>query len=267
MRRLRLPSSPLTARPINPSEPRIPADIHSVEGKETFVLNRETLALIRTGAVLGLPGSEAGGGSYLTVLVLRSGALRMGFAVNEVLQEQEVVFKSLGKYLGRVPNVAGATVLGSGRVVPILDVPDLMRSASSVAAVRAETATAAERKRARSVLVVEDSITSRMLMKDILESAGFSVSTAVDGVDASGQLDRSSFDLVVSDIEMPRMNGFELTSKIRGGGKHSELPIILVTGLESQSDRERGLAAGASAYILKSSFDESNLIEAIQRLI
>ena len=106
-----------------------------------------------------------------------------------------------------------------------------------------------------------------MLIKNILESAGYKVTTAVDGMEAFGLLRTESFDLLVSDVEMPRLNGFGLTARIRADKKLGELPVVLVTALETREDRERGVDAGANAYIVKSSFDQSNLIEAVQRLI
>lgn len=119
----------------------------------------------------------------------------------------------------------------------------------------------------KSILVVDDSITARMLIKNILEAAGYKVSTAIDGVDAFTSLKTGQYDLVVSDIDMPRMKGFELTREIRKDKKFEEIPVILVTALESPKDRERGIDAGANAYIVKSSFDQSNLLESIKRLI
>ena len=117
------------------------------------------------------------------------------------------------------------------------------------------------------VLVAEDSITSRMLIKSILESAGYKVKTVVDGMEAFTLLRAETFDLLVSDVEMPRLNGFDLTVRIRADKKLAELPVVLVTALESRTDRERGIDAGANAYLVKSSFDQSNLIEAVRRLI
>jgi two-component system chemotaxis sensor kinase CheA len=117
------------------------------------------------------------------------------------------------------------------------------------------------------VLVVEDSITSRMLLKNILESAGYRVRTAVDGVDALTALKTGEFSAVVSDIQMPRLDGFGLTERIRSDRRLADMPVILVTALESAEDRERGVDVGANAYIVKSSFDQSNLVAAIQRLV
>jgi len=113
---------------------------------------------------------------------------------------------------------------------------------------------------------VEDSITSRSLLKNILESAGYRVKTAVDGVDALTELKTAAYDMVVSDIDMPRMNGVELTVKIRGDKKLQETPVVLVTALDSREDRERGIDAGANAYLVKSGFDQGNLLDVVRRL-
>jgi len=177
-----------------------------------------------------------------------------------------VLVKGLGKQLSNVPNISGATILGSGKVVPILNVNDLLTSPLD-AALPVSGAEAAEGKEEKSILVVEDSITSRMLLKSILEGAGYSVKTAVDGSEAYTTLKTGEFNLVVSDIQMPKLDGFELTKKIRSDKKYAEIPVVLVTGLETQEDREKGIDAGASAYIVKSSFDQSNLLEVIKRMI
>ena len=125
----------------------------------------------------------------------------------------------------------------------------------------------ATKRRRASILVVEDSVTSRMLLKNILEAAGYSVRTAVDGMDGWTTLKSEPSDLVVSDVDMPRMDGFALTQAIRGDPKVSNLPVVLVTGKETREDRERGIDAGANAYIIKSSFDQGNLLEVIRGLL
>jgi two-component system chemotaxis sensor kinase CheA len=119
----------------------------------------------------------------------------------------------------------------------------------------------------RRILVAEDSITARTLLKSILEAAGCQVTTAVDGMDAFTRLRSGNFDLVVSDVDMPRLSGFELTTKMREDKKLREIPVVLVTSLESSQDRERGIEAGANAYIVKSSFDQSNLLEVVRGLL
>jgi two-component system chemotaxis sensor kinase CheA len=244
--------------------------ITTVENREVLQINGHSLSLVRMADVLGLPRirTEEKSGGFIQIVVLASGDERMAFAVDDILNEQEVLLKGLGKQLARVRNFAGSTVLGSGKLVPFLNVPDLMKSGIGVTTsiTREETTPAADTQR-KSVLVVEDSITARSLLKNILEASGYQVKTAVDGIDALTTLKTETFDLVVSDVEMPRMDGFDLTVKIRADKKLAELPVILVTALASREHRERGIDAGANAYIVKSDFDQTGLLEIIHRFI
>lgn len=246
-------------------------DIKTVENRETLVLGGQAISLVRLAAALELTHTAGMNGepAVQAAAVLISGDQRIAFVIDEVLSEQEVLVKTLGKQLARVRNIAGATILGSGKVVPILNVADLMKSAvrTSAARVAAPAVAGAVADRKKSVLVAEDSITSRILLKSILETAGYQVETAVDGIDAFTKLRSGAFDLLVSDVEMPRLNGFGLTSKVRGDKTFGELPVVLVTALESREDREQGIDVGANAYIVKSSFDQSNLLAVIGRLI
>lgn len=246
-----------------------PDDIKTVEGRETIGLNGHAVSLARLEDVLELPRREAEDPSALVeVVILGSAEKRVAFTVESVLNEQEVLVKSLGKPLVRVRNVAGATVLGSGTPVLILNVADLLKSAVKAAALaRAAAEPSPATARRLNILVSDDSVTSRMLLKNILESAGYNVSTAIDGLDALSQAKSHDFDLVVSDVEMPRMDGFELTARLRADKKLSELPVVLVTALSSREHQERGIDVGANAYIVKSSFDQSNLLDVIRRLV
>jgi two-component system chemotaxis sensor kinase CheA len=185
-----------------------------------------------------------------------------------VLYEQEVLEKPLGGLLSRVRNISGVTILGTGELAPILNVADLLKSAVKVSLTgKKPAATGMAERPPGAVLVAEDSITARTLLKNILEAAGYRVETAVDGLDAFGKLQGGGFDLVVSDVDMPRMNGFDLTERIRRDRELGETPVVLVTALESREDREHGIEVGANAYIVKSSFDQSNLLETVKRLI
>jgi two-component system chemotaxis sensor kinase CheA len=239
-----------------------------VENRETITIFGQVLALVRLGDVLEISRSGERPTDHQHVVVLSASERRIAFAVDRIMEVQEVLAKPLGPQLSRVRNVAGATVLGNGRVVPILNINDLLRSAVNVSATAMAVTPRTARPDARqvSVLVAEDSITSRTLLKNILEASGFLVRTAIDGTDALNLLKTETFDIVVSDVEMPRMDGFELTAAIRRDKRFAELPVILVTGLESREDRERGIDVGASAYIVKSSFDQSRLVEVIQKL-
>jgi len=242
-------------------------EIRTIENRETLSFDGQPVAVVRLGSVLELQrGPSQTGDPFVQAVVLGSAEKRMAFITDEVLHEQEVLVKPLGSQLARVRNIAGATILGSGKVVPVLNVPDLMKSAVKVAQVFTGAVAEVPEKRI-SVLVAEDSITARTLLKNILESVGYYVRTAVDGIDAFTALHSGDFDLVVSDVDMPRMNGFDLTAKIRADKRLAELPVVLVTALESREDRERGIDVGASAYIVKSSFDQSNLLEVIRRVI
>jgi two-component system, chemotaxis family, sensor kinase CheA len=246
-----------------------PQEVQTVEGRRTLALNGRAVALVDLAEVLQLPSTpqKPGAPEAIPILVLGAGEQRVAFVVDAVLDEREVLVKRLAKPLSRVRNIAGATVLGSGEVAPILNVADLLKSArtagSGMRTAPAATPSAAPAKR---ILVVEDSITSRMLLKGILESAGYDVKTAVDGIDGFTALRAERFDLVVSDVEMPRMDGFDLTARIRADRALAELPVVLVTALESREDRERGIDVGANAYLVKSNLDQSNLLEALRRL-
>ena len=253
----------LQSRKINKEE------VKTVENRETISANGYTLPLVRLADVLELrERSEEERSGPVSALILGTADKLVAFSVDQLLGEQEILLKSLGSQLSRVRNITGATILGSGQVVPVLNVSDLIKSARQATAAQSEALIpAAEKAKKKSILVVEDSITARMLLKNILESAGYAVKTAVDGLDGFTQLRTADFDLLVSDVDMPRLNGFDLTSKVRGDRKLADLPVVLVTALDSRADRERGIDVGANAYIVKSTFDQSNLLEVIQRLI
>ncbi len=246
-------------------------EVKTVENRETILLNGHPIALVSLAATLGLPPQELtrNRNGFLTVLVLNISGQRLAFSVDGVLTEQEVLVKNLGPQLQRVPNIAGATILGSGAIVPILNATDLMVSATRNNTLQRGVAAREQEadSQAKSILVVEDSITARTLLKNILELAGYRVRTAVDGVEGFMALGQDHFDLVVSDVEMPRLNGFELTARIRADKKLAELPVILVTALESPEDRKRGIEVGANAYLVKSSFDQGNLLSLIQQFV
>jgi two-component system, chemotaxis family, sensor kinase CheA len=246
-----------------------PDDIRTVENRQTIALGEHAVSLVRMRDVLDLMGpEEKTNGAARPLVVVRAADRQIAFLVDGVLGEQEVMVKSLGPQLVRVRNVAGAGVSGSGAIIPILNAVDLVESATMAGApgraVAAQDTAPARRPR---LVLAEDSITARTLVKGILEAAGYEVVATVDGMDALTRLKTESFDLVVSDVDMPRLNGFELTAKIRADKKLGELPIVLVTALGSQKDCEYGIEVGANAYIVKSEFDQSNLLEIIRRLL
>lgn len=245
--------------------------IQSIENRAMLRLSDATCALAGLADILGLAGprNKPPADDHITCVVVRAGAQRMAFEVDEVLGEQEVLAKNAGPMLTGIRNIAGIAMLGSGATVPILKVTDLFTSAANGGAPGASHTPHPEDEDAprQNVLVAEDSITARALLKSVLETAGFNVLVAVDGAEALALLRTETIHLVVSDVEMPRLNGFELTARIRADARLADLPVVLVTALESREDRERGVEAGANAYIVKSSFAQSNLLEVIGRLL
>jgi two-component system chemotaxis sensor kinase CheA len=147
-----------------------------------------------------------------------------------------------------------------------LNGPEVLDSFEGAGAERAARLPEEAARPARRILVVDDSITTRTLEKSILEAEGYLVEVAVSGVDALDRLGRGEFDLVVSDVEMPQMNGLELVRQMRGG-RHAALPVILMSSLAKDEDRARGLAAGANEYLVKSEFQQSRLLATLERLL
>jgi len=253
-----------------------PEDIKTAGNKSIITLDGQAISLVNLSDILGLPQAQAPAVTgirrdhiTLPAAVLGSGKKRIVCIVDRIGSEQDVLVKSLGKQLKRIPNISGATILGNGKVVPILNVNDLITASSgkSIPAVMAEAIESFKHKVKKSVLIVEDSFTSRTLLKNILEASGYRITTAIDGEDGYTQVVKQTFDAVISDVEMPKMNGFELTRKIREQETLANLPVILVTSLDSREDKEKGMDAGADAYIVKSNFDQSNLLEVLARLI
>ncbi|MEI6433381.1 MAG: response regulator [Bacteroidota bacterium] len=253
---------------------RVPKrEIRTVESKQYITLNGETIAMVHLGDVLGIAARKIKQDEIISLpmIILSLAQKRIAFIVDEVFGEQEGTVKTLGPQLVHVRNISGAIVLGNGSVIPIVNIQEIMESASrtSGAVLLSDSVLGDENadRRQKTILVAEDSITLRSLLRNIIESVGYKVKTAVDGMEAFQFLSEESFDLVVSDVEMPRMTGFDLTARIRGDKHFTELPVILVTALDSHEDRQRGMESGANAYIVKGSFEQSNLIETIKRLI
>ncbi len=244
-------------------------DVHTVKGRQVIKLGRRPVTLASLADVLERPHRPTALDEKQLTVILRSGDKLVAFLVDDLLSEQELVVKNLGKEMVRVRNVAGVTVLGTGQVVVILNPSDLIKSAHASTRQRAFVREASEeqaRPKAR-ILVVDDSITTRTLEKNILEAAGYQVITANDGQEAFDLVQHTRCDLIISDVEMPRMDGFRLTEALKQDEELKQVPLILVTSRDSPSDRERGIMAGADAYIIKSTFDQGELLETIGQLL
>ena len=202
-----------------------------------------------------------------SVVVLSVAEKRLTFRVDELLETREIVIKNMGQQLRRVRNLSGATILGDGQIVMVLNVADLMKSAQHGSAYLRPVDIAPAPPERKRILVVDDSITTRTLEKNILENAGYQVLVCADGQEAWDCIQSESFDAVVSDVDMPRMNGFQLAEHVREDDRYKALPFILVTSLESRADKIRGMEVGADAYIVKGTFDQKELLDTIERLI
>jgi two-component system, chemotaxis family, sensor kinase CheA len=241
-------------------------DIFTLEGQAAFEFDGQAVISPRLADLLGLPVKNQDGETVC--IVIQMGDERLGVRVDELLDEEEVLTKPLGKPLRRVRNVSGLTILSSGEICVVLNPADLLRSARKLGTTPAKHPPARTAPSIKNgILLVEDSVLVRVMEKRILEDAGYEVVAAVDGVDALNALNSRSFAAVVSDIMMPNMDGLTLTSRIRQDPRYHDMPVILVTSLVSSDDKRRGLEVGANAYIPKPSFDQNILLDTLQRLI
>jgi two-component system, chemotaxis family, sensor histidine kinase and response regulator WspE len=208
----------------------------------------------------------------ICVVVVGEGDKSYAVEVDSFTGQQRLVVRPLDQRLGKIPDVSAAAVLEDGRALLILDVEDLAHSIESqlsggnLSRIRSAAEPVEERK-SRHVLVVDDSLTVRELERKLLEQAGYVVDCAVDGMEGWNAVRLAQYDLVISDIDMPRMNGIELVRHIRQDARLKSLPIVIVSYKEREEDRMRGLEAGANYYLTKSSFHDASLIHAVVDLI
>jgi two-component system, chemotaxis family, sensor kinase CheA len=242
-------------------------DLGRVGGNRVVQVDGRPVPVVPAAALLGL--GQPADGDVRTLVVVGSAERRTALAVESLLGVQEVVIKPLPRPFVRVGGTAGAATLASGEVIMILNAADLTRPGATPDPGRAEPRPSPETGPARqaTVLVVDDSAVTRTLEKGILEAAGYQVRVAPDGAAALELLRREPCDLVVTDVEMPRLDGFALTAEVRADDRLRDLPVVLVTSLASEDDRRRGVEAGADAYIVKGAFDQDRLLETIRRLI
>jgi chemotaxis protein histidine kinase CheA len=252
------------------------AERHQVAGVTVLARDGRTMPVVDLGRALGVSGERH---PRAAVVVQHGGAGDLlALAVDALEGELEVVVKELGTFLGRLPTVAGATIDGDGTVVLVLDIREIavrqlasgggQAPASLGAPSRRTPAAEAPGPAARPrVLVVEDSVGVRELQRVILEGAGYDVLTAVDGLDGAARLSQDPVDLVLSDVEMPGMDGFTLTRTLRRTRGWEDVPVVIMTSRGDPADQRAGLDAGASAYLLKSEFDQAELIDTVRRLL
>jgi chemotaxis protein histidine kinase CheA len=245
------------------------AVVHALAGNPVVVRHGETLPLLDLGRALGIDGSET---SPQAAVVVRQGDRQVAWAVDALDGERELVVKDLGGFLGRPPVISGATIDGDGTVVCLVDLRELtvdssQRAMPAYSSLMSPLESAEPTVRRARVLVVEDSVGVRELERAILEGAGYDVTTAVDGTDGAARLSDEPADLVLSDVEMPGMDGYDLTRTIRRTRGWEHVPVVIMTSRVSDEDQRAGLDAGASAYLLKTEFDQDQLVETVRRLV
>lgn len=245
------------------------SEVRILENLQYFILEGKNVGLVPALQVLELDGA-APSGDTLPVVVLSDRTRLCGVAVDRFLGEHDLVIRPLDPRLGKVADISAAAVMTDGSPLLIIDVEDMVRSivrllqAGQLGKVARAELAARRRKR---VLVVDDSITVREVQRQLLANRGYDVSTAVDGIDGWHSLRGGDFDLVISDVDMPRMNGIDLVKSIKQDPRLRDTPVMIVSYKDRDEDRRRGLDAGANYYLTKSDFHDDTLLQAVGDLI
>jgi two-component system, chemotaxis family, sensor histidine kinase and response regulator WspE len=255
-----------------------PSEITSIENRPYFTLDGKHIGLIAAAQVLELPSVPLPD-APIWVVTLSDAANTYGLWVDRCLGERELVVRPLDSRLGKVPDISAAALMEDGALVLIIDVSDLVQSmntlltsdrllsVSAAANPQPTQSDAAAPHDLKRVLVVDDSITVREMERKLLQNRGYRVEVAVDGMEGWNAVRAQPYDLVISDIDMPRMNGIELIQQIKQHPRLKSIPVIVVSYRDREEDRLQGLEAGADYYLTKSSFHDDTLIEAVRDLI
>jgi two-component system sensor histidine kinase and response regulator WspE len=246
--------------------------VQSVHGRPTCEIRGEAVGLLSSTEILGLQaaaGSATDDDSISVVSVL-AGTKPVGFIVDSFLGEEDLVVRKLDARLGDVAHVDAASIRENGELLVILDVEDMIQSAQQLlreGRLRGGATQTQDNRAQRRILVVEDSITVREVERQMLLRAGYAVDTAVDGIDGWNAVQRGSYDLIVSDIDMPRMNGIDLTRRIRADARFARVPIVIVSYKDREEDRLAGMEAGASTYLTKGAFHDRTFLDTVADLL
>lgn len=246
-----------------------PAEVHALEGKAFFLLGEDRLGLVAAHQLLELEGAPPSGD--LAVLVIGSGARRYGLVVDRLRGEQGLALKPLDEIFGKLRSVTAGALLDDGSPVLLLDVADLLTGIERLLGEgqlrQVQGGAAVATRRVKRILVVDDSLTVREMERKLLEGQGYQVEVAVDGMDGWNAVRGGEFDMLLSDIDMPRMNGIELVELVRRDPRLHALPVMIVSYKDRPEDRLKGMQAGADYYLTKGSFHDDALITAVQDLI
>ncbi len=242
-------------------------EVIDVVDRKAVRLREQIIPIADLGSILGLAPGDGDEKSDLLILIVSMAGETVGLIVESLLDEESVVMKPLPFHMQDNRLVSGVTTFGDNEVINILSIPEVMKIAREAKYGSQARESEIKGKKAAHILVVDDSLNTREIERSILEAYGYSVSLAVDGMEALEKMESDRYDLIVTDIEMPRLDGFSLTERVRKHEDCKDIPIVLVTSRDRESDKRRGIQVGANAYIVKGAFDQSNLLETIQNLI
>ncbi len=240
-------------------------EIIEIVNKRAIRLREQIIPVENLASLLKLSGEPSAGTEEVTIVIIRDGEDQLGLIVDEIIGREEMVVKPLPPHLKNLRIVSGVTIGERDSIINVLHVPELFKQSREIGEPR--RAPQDREARTATVLVVDDSVNTREIEKSILEAYGYIVATAEDGEEAFEKTRETLYDLVITDVEMPRLDGFSLTKRLRDDERYRNVPIIIVTSLEKDEDKKRGITVGANAYIVKGAFDQSNLIETVQSLI
>jgi len=251
---------------------RLPrGNVHTLEGRHHFAFGGHQVGLLTAHQVLECGDYHAKSDEF-AVVILGDRGMRYGLVVDQFLGERELVVQPLDPRLGKVKDINAAALMEDGSPVLIVDVEDLLRSieklifSGTISGMGGESRAMTEKKRKR-VLAVDDSLTVRELERKLLTSHGYEAEVAVDGMDGWNAVRTGHYDLVITDVDMPRMDGVELTTLIKKDPQFKSLPVMIVSYKDREEDRLRGLSAGADYYLTKGSFHDETLLQAVEDLI
>ncbi len=240
-------------------------EIIEIVNKRAIRLRNQIIPVENLAALLKLSCAEAPPAAERTLVIVRDGEEKLALIVDDILGREEMVVKPLPAHLQSQRFVSGVTIGDRNNIVNVLHAPELLRLAREIS--QPGQSPPRQKKALSNILVVDDSLNTREIEKSILEAHGYAVATAEDGEEAYVRTRNLLYDLVITDVEMPRLDGFSLTERLRADERYRYVPIIIVTSRQKEEDKRRGITVGASAYIVKGAFDQSNLLETVRALI
>jgi two-component system chemotaxis sensor kinase CheA len=247
---------------------RVPSrEIETREGRPVIRVQERSVPLVLLAELLGFEGGSLPSQAPAPVAVLKAGERRVGIVVDALLDQRSVIVKELGIPRGGASIVSGAFAWGDGRLGIVLNAAGLVERAGGRSQTPLFAQPPARPPAQRSILVVDDSITTRSLERSILEAYGYTVQVAVDGLQALERMRAQPPDLVITDVLMPRLDGFGLIERMKQDTGLARIPVIVVSSCDQREERQRGLSLGADAYIVKQKFDQRELLETIRQIL